>query len=114
MDFDVAVVELGREFERRRMADHLRALRAYWARRLAERKSVRPGELDVGLVVEWLCLLRIPPLDNVYAVLPRNAPCPKCADRQGRGAPSTYVRVSYPGGWFEECRRCGTCWLHSE
>ena len=113
-DFDCAIIELGREFERRRMRDHLAALRQFWVRRIAERKCMPTGGWDAGLVVGWLCLMRIPPLDDVYPVLPRDSPCPTCGEAQGRGAPSTYVRVSFPGGWFEECRRCGQCWLHPE
>jgi hypothetical protein len=46
----------------------------------------------------WLCLLRIPPFERVYLVLPRGAPCPRCHDRDATGVPAGCVECVFPGG----------------
>ena len=66
------------------------------------------------MVIGWLSLLRIPPFEHVYKVLPRGAPCPNCGATGERAAPATFVHGSWPGGWIEQRRRCETSWLHEE
>jgi hypothetical protein len=96
-----ALQQLDVAFRRRGMQRHVRAL---------ERQQLAPT-----LVVEWLRLLKIPPHENDYPVLPRGAPCPRCgsisADRTATG---TIATISFPGGWLETCLGCRMSWLHAE
>jgi hypothetical protein len=72
-------------------------------------------ELSPGLVVEWLRLLKIPPREADYPVLPRGAPCPRCGSvSKDRTAAGTFVPFSFPGGWAERCIGCHATWLHVE
>jgi hypothetical protein len=118
-DFDlmIATVALGAEFRRRGMDSHLGLLRSYYrelrARRLARERMGAKG-WDESMVVGWLALLRIPPFENVYQVLPRGKPCPKCGAVGERAAPATFVRSVWPGGSLCECRRCDARWITEE
>lgn len=96
-----ALQQLAAAFRRRAMERHVRAL---------ER-----GQLSPGLVVEWLRLLKIPPHEADYPVLPRGAPCPRCGSRSpDRTATGTCATISFPGGWKEICLGCQASWLHAE
>jgi hypothetical protein len=116
-EFDLmeAVIKLGKEFRRRQMDSHAALLRSFYAdlrRRQTGRARARAKDWDETMVLRWLALLRIPPFDQVYPVLPRGAPCPTCGARGERAAPATFVRSVWPGGSLCECRRCGTLWLN--
>ncbi len=83
------------------MRDHVRAL----SRR----------EWSEDHVLEWQRLLKIPPHENDYPILPRGSPCPRCGSRSAdRTATGTVVCVSFPGGWAERCLGCRARWLHEE
>ena len=109
-DLDAAIVQLGQEFRRRGMTSHLQDLRSLWRRRNPA-QGRRARGFDEGLVVEWLCLLRMPPFENVYPVQARGDPCPKCGAKEERAAPSSFVLASFTGGSLHECRQCKSCWL---
>ncbi len=103
------MVVLGKEFERRGMAAHLEALRAVWCLRMA--RPQQPGQWTEEMVLEWLALLRVPPLDRVYPVQPRNAPCPRCGTLSRPGVHHAHVKLTWPGGWKEQCASCGATWV---
>jgi hypothetical protein len=109
-DLKQAVTELGEEFERREMRAHLTRLGQFWRSHLV--RVSPPDEWGIGMVIEWLCLLRIGPFAQVYPVLPRHTPCPRCRSVGSHGSPATFTRASWPGGCLEECRVCATKWLH--
>jgi hypothetical protein len=90
------------------MERHVWLLRRYYADHL--RREREPNLWTERLVVEWLCLLRVPPFDRVYQVLPREAPWPICSSTEKRGAPSLWVESAFPGGAKLRCR-CGASWL---
>jgi hypothetical protein len=96
-----ALHQLDAAFRRRGMREHVRALGR--------------GQLEPSLVEEWLRLLKIPPHEADYPVLPRGSACPRCGSRSpDRTAAGTYVPVSFPGGWAERCIGCQATWLHAE
>jgi hypothetical protein len=114
--FEELVIALGREFRRRRMNGHVAALRRFYrARRrratFEELASERSWNEDV--VIEWLSIFRIAPFDRIYAVQPKDAPCPRCAKGHAQGADVDY-RAIFPGGRLQQCRACKAVWLSSD
>jgi hypothetical protein len=87
-DFDTLIAQLGREFHRRGMASHVQSLRGLW---LARRARPRPGprEWTEDFALEWLALLRVPPLDQVFQVLPASSACPRCGGGKVAGVRKT-------------------------
>jgi hypothetical protein len=112
-DFNDLIIQLGREFHRRGMKGHLQSLRRLW---LARRARPRPGaqEWTEDFALEWLVLLRIPPLDRVLAVLPASSACPRCGGGKVAGVSHAHVKRTWPGGWLIECADCGAAWLCDE
>jgi hypothetical protein len=106
--FRSLVIQLAREFKRRGMERHVWALRRYYADHL--RRQREGSAWTETLLVEWLCLMRIPPFHRVYEVLPRGASCPVCSRHDERGSPSMWVETAFPGGAKVHCR-CGMSWL---
>jgi hypothetical protein len=122
-DFDLlaAVVLLGAEFRKRNMDAHLAALRRFYEEQRRRKRAraltmARDRVWDEDMVIEWLGLLRIPPFEHMYPLLPRDAPCPTCGATSSRELPATFVRLVWPGGSLEQCRRCETSWIqdHAE
>jgi hypothetical protein len=108
-DIKDAVTVLGEEFERREMRAHLVQLGKFWRSHMVRHDP--PGEWGIGMVIEWLCLLRIGPFAQYYDLLPRHTACPGCSAAGGHGSPHSFTRASWPGGCLEECRDCGRKWL---
>src|SRR3954452_16477267 len=76
-DFDLmaAAVQLATEFRRRGMDSHLDCLRRLYAdhrRRRAARQRTGDKTWDENMVITWLGLLRIPPVETVHQVLARD------------------------------------------
>lgn len=65
-------------------------------------------------VEEWLALLRLPPFETKYPVLPAGATCPSCAGAAQHGSAATHTETTFPGGWKSKCTRCGAMWLTLE
>jgi hypothetical protein len=118
-DFDLmaSVVAFGLEFKRRKMETEAKELRRYYVE-LRERRKARLFKRSKvwteNQVIDWLCLLRMPPFENVYTPVPHGTPCPKCGVTPSASAPTTIVCLNFPGGWMEQCRTCGARWLHEE
>ena len=55
--------------------------------------------------VQWLGVLRLPPHENDYPVLPRMSACPRCQASQA------FTQMIYPGGSKHRCGGCGAEWL---
>lgn len=113
LDFKAALEQLGREFTRRGMHRHAAKLRVFYAHFLRRQRELQPREWSETIVIEWLRLLRIPPFDTVYAVVPSGTmSCPYCPpdgeiwDR--------FVKRVFEGGWLAECRRCARAWVVDE
>ena len=114
-NFDAAVTQLGKEFGRRGMRDHLQSLRLFWESWKKGGNNNRPArrhEWNWENVIQWLCMLRIEPFERVYPLHPRvSSICPGCELISERVNPTAQTIHSWPGGAFLECRRCGACWL---
>jgi hypothetical protein len=110
-NFEQAVKALGEEFSRRGMMDHVALLRRFWT----HWKKGRPrGPDDWGweIVVEWLGMLRIPPLNRVYPLHPGvSTICPECETISDPETPSAIKIRRWAGGSMIECQRCKACWL---
>jgi hypothetical protein len=103
------LLELARRFAAAGMTKHLAALRRHY---MARRKRLRAAALGSSewtedFVLEWLCLLQIPPFDRFYAELP-DGHCP-CGARMRDGA-GAHVQSVFPGGYLMRCL-CGQTWL---
>jgi hypothetical protein len=76
---------------------------------LKQRNPARgDDEMTMESVIEWLCVLRIPPFANVYKVLGPAASCPECGEDARFVA---YTRSVFPGGSVSACKKCGATWL---
>jgi hypothetical protein len=105
-NFEVAVTALGEEFNRRGMLEHVALLRRFWA----QWKRRQPAGVDDWgweIVIEWLGLLRIPPLDHVYSLHPgASSICPGCELISDPAAPTAVAIRRWAGGTMVECQRC--------
>jgi hypothetical protein len=104
------IAQLGGEFSRRNMADHLRQLRLYYLA-VKHRLDVR-GRVQVDwsadMVVEWMRSLRLKPYEDAYPVQ-RESGCRYCENR----APGRVITLLvFPGGSKAQCRTCGRVWLN--
>jgi len=125
-DFTQAVIALGKEFARRKMDRQLASLRRFYAdlrrrqqeaKRMAQDESRRVAERASWTeqdVITWMMLLRIPPFQPPYPVLPWGARCPGCRDESKLGAATAFTRTSFPGGSVHECRHCGATWMRED
>jgi hypothetical protein len=110
-NFDDAVTRLGAEFNRRGMMVHLDLLRRFWGT-WKKHRAPEPGDWTWEIVIEWLGMLRIPPLDRVYPMHTRSsAICPECEVISDPGAPTSIEIRRWAGGSMIECQRCRSCWL---
>lgn len=111
-----AVVQLGREFRRRGMADHAFRLRLYY---LAVKAGLTRGgpkatvdvKMNAEFILEWLRLLRVPPHHAHYPLRGRSEGCPKCGLAKDNGATSVHTVTTFPGGSKSRCGQCGTEWI---
>src|SRR5438477_4379616 len=104
-----AVIQLGAEFRRRRMGLQLQHLRRFYRKLMAaQQRSTTNDEMTMETVIEWLCVLRIPPLGDVYKVLSPGADCPSCG---GESKFVVYTRSVFPGGSVSACKTCHATWL---
>jgi hypothetical protein len=111
-NFESALIALGKEFGRRGMMGHLALLRRFWRNRSAAAQPLRRDDWSWETVIEWLCMLRIPPLDRVYPLHQRaSSICPNCEVISDRDTPAARIVRTWPGGSMMECRRCAACWL---
>lgn len=101
------VVRLGHEFKRRRMAEQLVKLRAFYRQHKAAIRA--EGAFTAEDVVRWCCWLRIPPLDRVYELRSNDGRCRACGNA---GVGATALLMSFPGGWAARCTKCGAVRLH--
>jgi hypothetical protein len=58
--------------------------------------------------VEWLRVLRLPPHEHDYPVLPRMSDCRECPSSQ------KVTQMTFPGGSKHRCGGCGAQWLELE
>jgi hypothetical protein len=103
------VVQLGGEFRRRDMPEHLRKLRLYYlalTHQLDARESVEIHWTS-DMVVEWFRTLRLPPYQDDYPVQSTTA-CRTCPATKG----AVFTVSTFPGGAKLECRMCGQRWLY--
>lgn len=113
-DLDKLVLALAAELKRRDMRAHLDELRPYYrdlrARRLAAMREKQPPWTE-EMVFEWLCILQVPPFENVLPLFARGVqPC-SCLTRDV-GLP--HVACVFPGGRVRECKGCEVRWLERE
>jgi hypothetical protein len=113
LDLSAAVTELGKEFVRRGMTEHRAQLRGFWRQwKGGDQPGRKKGDWSWELVVEWLCLLRIPPFEKIFPLHPRaSSICPGCEVISERESPTAITVSTWAGGCLTECRRCGVCWL---
>ncbi len=81
---------VGRELVRLGLPKHVQHLRRFYADTRAGRPLSKDG-WSYGLVQEWARLLRFPPYENDYPVLPRASSC-------GCPSPQTFTHGVFPGG----------------
>jgi len=76
---------LAEAFKQRDMQDHLKLRRAFYRGHHArEREALLARKTPVwteDTVIDWLCLLRIPPFEHHYPAIDSAAPCPSCHAR---------------------------------
>jgi hypothetical protein len=112
-DLLALVKTLGREFVRRGMDSHARALRIYY---LAIRHGLARSEGNVEVnwshrhTEEWLKMLRIPPFQNAYPLFGRGNGCPRCHRKRGHQV-SVRTECVFPGGAKMRCEDCSLEWL---
>lgn len=114
-DFDLEPLlrQLAAEFTRRDMRGHVELLRGFYRRYArAKHASVLAAKpvWEVDLVLEWMCMLRIPPFEHAYAVLPGVTKCPTCV---GIASPTSgvFTHCAVPGLLVLQCLQCGGRWL---
>ena len=111
------VVRLGREFVRRGMHEHARALRLYYVALragLAQRGAKVDVRWDRALTEEWMKTLRLHPFDGHYEVRLPGVPCLRCRAPKGNDRSSARTEVVFPGGARMRCDCCGARWLVDE
>jgi hypothetical protein len=110
------VVLLGREFVRRGMAQHARALLYYVALKtgLAGRGAKLEVRWDRALTEEWMKTLRVPPFERHYEVKLPGVSCFRCQAPEGNERSSTRIEIVFPGGARARCENCGARWLVDE
>jgi hypothetical protein len=96
------VVALGKEFRRRGMLVHRKALADYYR----ELRAGQPGAWTPEMVTEWMQALQLPPHDKDLEVRQRSAGCAKCGAIVG-----VFTQRNFPGGWMACCARCEDRWL---
>ena len=110
-DFAKLIVQLAAEFKRRDMRAHVALLRPYYRsfqeRRRAALREPKPPWTE-ELVIEWLCILQIPPFENVLPTLATGARACGCDVKEVGLA---MISCVYPGGRVRECKGCGARWL---
>jgi hypothetical protein len=110
-NFEEAVTGLGAEFSRRGMMEHLELLRRFWGI-WKKRRQPRPDDWTWPIVIEWLGMLRIPPLDRIYPLHPGvSSICPECDVISDPEATTALKIRRWAGGSMVECQRCKSCWL---
>jgi hypothetical protein len=112
--FERLLVALGQEFRKRRMTGHVAALRDYYRRRNRRAWNENLSEhrtWDEDVVLQWAAMLQITPLEGVYPVLDRCAPCPRCTKPQEQAAGDVQYRATFPGGSLKQCQACESAWL---
>jgi hypothetical protein len=102
---ELALTErVGRELTKLGLAAHVKRLRRYYA----DVRAGRPSEVWThAMSVEWLRVLRLPPYEHDYPVLPRMSICP-CP------TPQKLTQMVFPGGAKLRCAGCGAQWLELE
>jgi hypothetical protein len=106
-EFDILTLSkrLAAEFQRHGMSDHLARLRRFYSH--AQKHRPPKGEWGEGMVLEWLALFRISPLENRYPVRSPNSGCPLCP----KDAARIHTQTVFPGGSKHACFTCRAEWL---
>ena len=114
LDLDKLVLALAAEFQRRGMPAQLDLLRPYYrdfrARKLAALREKRPPWTE-EMVLEWLCILKVPPFENVLPTLGAGERACGC-NTKDVGLPM--IACVFPGGRLRECKGCAVRWLERE
>ena len=96
---------VGAEFVRLGLQEHAARARAHY-------RAVRAGrvskEWTSALTLEWARMLRLPPHERHYRVLPRMSMCPDCTTSR------KLTQVVFPGGARFKCAACDGEWLELE
>ena len=111
LDFPVMLRALLAEFRRQGMPQHASKLHAYLQRHRALEAELGADDWSTSHVLEWLALMRVPPLDGIYELRLRRDGCPTCGLDRGHGAPSATTRITLPNGAKMLCNRCGAVWV---
>lgn len=96
------------------MHKHVELLRAWYrdyrARARAALRNTKQPPWTEAMVLQWLCLLGIPPFEHVLPVLERGERA--CACGALEDARSPFVSgVFPPDGCVLQCPNCGVQWL---
>jgi hypothetical protein len=114
LDFEKLILALAAELKRRELHEHVEQLRPYYrgfpARRRAAMREQKPPWTE-EFVLEWLCILGVPPFDHVVPTLGRGVRACACTTAEV-GLPM--IACVFPGGRLRECKGCGARWLERE
>jgi hypothetical protein len=101
---ELAPIEtVGCELARLGLTSQVARLRRHYAAVRAGR--VPPKDWTPALTLEWARMLRLPPHERHYRVLPRMSPCPDCPTSKA------FMAAIFPGGARFQCSGCGAEWL---
>jgi hypothetical protein len=109
-DIDLLMLELAKRFAAHDMQQHLAQLRRLYRdrrQRLCAAAKAKLAPWDESMVVEWACLLRIAPFDNVYPVRASHL----CPNTPGCPVGAVHTENIFPGGHLMLCNVCGSRWL---
>lgn len=112
LDLDKLVLNLADEFKVRGMRDHLDLLRGWYrdyrGRSRAAMRERKPPWTE-QMVLEWLCILGVPPFESALPTLARGVRACACTQKEA-GLPQVAC-VFPPDGCVWECAKCGARWV---
>ncbi len=65
-----------------------------------------------AFVDQWLAMLRLPPFERVFDLLPACSVCATCNANPG-AIPSRRTENTFPGGALMRCDGCGRQWVEA-
>lgn len=112
LDLHKLTLALAEQFKQRGMHKHVDELRVWYrgyrSRSIAAQREKKPPWTE-AMVIEWLCILAVPPFENVLPVLARGVRACACTTKEA-GLPAVAC-VFPPKGCVWECSRCGARWV---
>ncbi|MFM2415437.1 MAG: hypothetical protein RL385_160 [Pseudomonadota bacterium] len=116
IDLERLMTDVATELKERGFKDEIEKLRRLYRTRRGKGGALPEGEASDELgVIEWACLLCIPPFDRVFIEQPRSYSCACLSTAAERRKNLWTMHVPSgscaPAATFYRCRTCGAHWL---